>query len=91
MPKRTSSTTPLLALNLLNSPFAVQQVEAFAARVEREAGNSAEAQVIRAFQLILTRLPGSEELAAGAKLVETHGLPARCRALFNANEFLTLF
>jgi hypothetical protein len=90
-PKRTSSTTPLQALNLLNSPFAVQQAEAFAARVAREAGKSAEAQVNRAFQLIFTRPPAPEELAASVKLVASHELPALCRALFNANEFLTVF
>lgn len=90
-PKRTSSTTPLQALNLLNSPFAVQVAEAFAARVERETGKSVEAQVGRAFQLIFTRSPAREELTASVKLVEAHGLIALCRALFNANEFLTVF
>ncbi|NBV23828.1 MAG: DUF1553 domain-containing protein [Proteobacteria bacterium] len=90
-PKRTSSTTPLQALNLLNSPFAVQQAAAFAERVEREAGAAADAQVKRAFQLIYTREPAKEELAASVGLVKTHGLPALCRALFNTSEFLTVF
>ncbi len=90
-PKRTSSTTPLQALNLLNSPFAVQQAQFFAERVEREAGPGTEAQVKRAFQLIFTRDPAAAEVAASVKLVQAHGLPALCRALFNANEFLTVF
>ncbi len=90
-PKRTSSTTPLQALNLLNSPFAVQQAQFFAERVEREAGQGTDAQVKRAFQLIFTREPAAEEVAASVKLVQAHGLPALCRALFNANEFLTVF
>ncbi len=90
-PKRTSSTTPLQALNLLNSPFAVQQAQFFAERVEREAGTGTEAQVKRAFQLIFTRDPAAAEVAASVKLVQAHGLPALCRALFNANEFLTVF
>ena len=90
-PKRTSSTTPLQALNLLNSPFAVQQAQFFAERVEREGGQGTDAQVKRAFQLIFTREPAAEELAASVKLVQAHGLPALCRALFNANEFLTVF
>lgn len=90
-PKRTRSTTPLQALNLLNSPFAVQQAEFFAERVGREAGQGADAQVQRAFQLSFLRDPVQEELAAGKKLVQAHGLPALCRALFNANEFLTVF
>ncbi|MBI5802733.1 MAG: DUF1553 domain-containing protein [Verrucomicrobia bacterium] len=90
-PKRTSSTTPLQALNLLNSPFAVQQAQFFAERVEREAGLAKDAQVRRAFQLVFLREPAKEEMAASVKLVDSHGLPALCRALFNANEFLTVF
>jgi hypothetical protein len=90
-PKRTASTTPLQALNLLNSPFAVQQAQFFAERVEREAGQGAEAQVKRAFQLVFLREPVKEELVASVKLIQAHGLPALCRALFNANEFLTVF
>jgi len=90
-PKRTSSTTPLQALNLLNSPFAVQQAQFFAERVEREAGQGTDAQVRRAFQLAFLREPAREELGASVKLVQSHGLPALCRALFNASEFLTVF
>ncbi len=90
-PKRTSSTTPLQALNLLNSPFAVQQAQFFAERVAGEAGQGSDAQVKRAFQLIFTREPTASELAAGLTLVRTHGLLALCRALFNANEFLSVF
>jgi hypothetical protein len=90
-PKRTRSTTPLQALNLLNSPFAVQQAESFAERLRREAGQGTDAQVRRAFQLGFLREPAADELAASMKLVQAHGLAALCRALFNANEFLTVF
>lgn len=90
-PKRTSSTTPLQALNLLNSPFAVQQAGYFADRVMTEAGQPVDAQVRRAFRLAIMREPAAAELAASVKLVEAHGLPSLCRALFNANEFLTVF
>ena len=85
-PRRTSSVTPLQALNLLNSPFILQQAEAMAARVEREAvGN---ARIERAFDLAFNRQPSPEETAAAGKLVAEHGLVALCRALFNASEFL---
>jgi hypothetical protein len=30
-------------------------------------------------------------LEAGARLIREHGLPAFCRALFNANEFVYVF
>ncbi len=90
-PKRTSSTTPLQALNLLNSPFAVQQAQFFAGRVEREAGPGTDQQVKRAFQLIFTRAPAADELSASLELIRQHGLSALCRALFNTSEFLTVF
>ena len=86
VPRRTSSVTPLQALNLLNSPFILQQAEALATRVEREAKDNA--QIERAFQLALNRPPASEEVMAARKLVDEHGLPALCRALLNASEFL---
>ena len=87
-PKRNSSTTPLQALNLLNSPFLMQQSDFFAERVRGEAGTEASVQVRRAFQLAFQREPGEKELSAAARLAAEHGLPAVCRALLNANEFL---
>jgi len=89
-PKRTSSTTPLQALNLLNSSFAVQQGGFFAERLRREVGPDAAAQVNRAFQLAFGRVPSAEELADSTAFIAHDGLPAFCRALFNANEFLRL-
>ncbi len=90
-PKRTSSTTPLQALNLLNSAFTLQQAGYFAERVEHEAGTNAEAQTKRAFQLAFGRAPSKEEITASAKLIREHGLLVLCRALFNANEFVVVF
>ena len=40
-----------------------------------------------AFRLAFQRDPTAKEQAAAEQLVRTHGLPAFCRALFNANEF----
>ena len=87
-PRRNASTTPLQALNLLNSKFMLQQADAFAGRVTKEAGAVPAAQVGRAFQLAFQRAPSAAEAAAAARLVAAHGLPALCRALLNANEFL---
>ncbi len=89
-PKRTSSTTPLQALNLLNSPFALDQSRYLAERVQREAGDDAIRQVQRAFLLVLQRPATDDETAAATALVKEHGLPALCRALFNSNEFIRL-
>ena len=90
-PKRTRSTTPLQALNLLNSEFVMQQAAFLAERLEREAGSDTAAQVQRAFSLAFNRTPEPEELAAATQLIREHGLRAFCRALFNANEFVYVF
>jgi hypothetical protein len=87
-PARTRSTTPLQALNLLNSPFVLQQAELFAERLRRETGDDPAAQVRRGFRLAFGREPSAEECAAAVRLVRAHGLAAFCRAMLNANEFL---
>jgi hypothetical protein len=89
-PKRSSSTTPLQALNLLNSSFMMQQSEFFAGRLKKEAGSEVNAQINRAFALAFQRKPDRVELSASAKLIREHGLTAFCRAVFNANEFVYL-
>ena len=86
-PKRTTSTTPLQALNLLNSRFMLQQAKFFSERLEREAKDEA-GQVQRGFRLAFQREPTEVEQTAALRLVRDHGLAAFCRALFNANEFL---
>jgi hypothetical protein len=87
-PRRNVSTTPLQALNLLNSTFAVAVAEKFAGRLERDAGAKTEDQVARAFDLTLQRAATSGEFEGGVRLAKEHGMPALCRALLNANEFL---
>jgi hypothetical protein len=89
-PKRTSSTTPLQALNLLNGAFLIDQADRFAARVAREAGDAPAERVRRAFLLAFGREATEAEIAAATTLVADHGLPALCRALYNANEFLSV-
>jgi hypothetical protein len=90
-PKRTRSTTPLQALNLLNSGFIMQQSKFLSERLEKEAGRDTRAQVRRAFALAFQREPDRAELAASTKLIREQGLAIFCRALFNANEFVYLF
>jgi hypothetical protein len=87
-PRRTVSTTPLQALSLLNSPSAIQQADAFAERVRREAGTDPTKQCEHAFLLAFGRAPTAGETAGGINLIERHGLPALCRGLLNANEFI---
>ena len=90
-PQRSSSITALQALNLLNSGFLLQQAGFFAERLEQEAGAGRPAQIERAFALAFGRHPTAHETAAALELVSQAGLPALCRALFNANEFVFVF
>ena len=87
-PRRDVTTTPLQALSLLNGPFLVAQAGFFADRVGHEAGGRPEAQVDRAFRLAFGRTPTAGEQKAALDLLAKRGLPALCRALLNANEFM---
>lgn len=90
-PRRNVSTTPLQALGLLNSTFALEQAGYFASRVAEETGNNPSTQVDRAFQIAFNRSPSGEEAIAATELVRQHGLPSLCRALINSNEFIQIF
>ena len=90
-PRRNSSTTPLQALNLLNSAFMIQQAGFLADRLRAEAGNDSEAQARRAFRLLLDREPSKTELEAARKLIASQNLMIFSRAMMNANEFLYVF
>ena len=87
-PKRMHSTTPLQALNLLNSSFILQQSEFFSKRLEREAGPDAEKQAMLAFKLAYGRKAEARELPGARSFIEQHGLNLFCRAIFNSNEFV---
>ena len=88
MPKRSVSTTPLQALNLFNSQFMLDQSETFAERLRKEAGDERSAQVSRAWQLAFNRAPERAEAKQAVEFAKAEGLPAFCRAVLNANEFL---
>ncbi|MFM7606084.1 MAG: PSD1 and planctomycete cytochrome C domain-containing protein, partial [Prosthecobacter sp.] len=59
---RRTSTTPIQALNLFNSQFTMVHAEIFASRLKKEAGNEAENNIHRAYQLALNRNATAEEL-----------------------------
>lgn len=84
--KRPISTTPLQALNLMNSPFVVQQSGLIAERAKKEAGVEKQAQVRRVFALLLGREPDEEEL----KICRDADLALLGRTLINTNEFAFL-
>jgi mono/diheme cytochrome c family protein len=87
-PRRASTTTPLQALTLLNHSFTLDMSRALAGRLHAEAGEDPAAQAGRAFALCYGRAASDEEIEAARNLINAHGLPAFCRALFNSNELL---
>jgi hypothetical protein len=88
--KRPVSTTPLQALNLMNSRFVVEQSERIADRALKDAGGDASRSVDRCFELLLGRIPDNEERQACLTLASEGKLPLVCRALINSNEFAFL-
>ncbi|WP_439630613.1 DUF1553 domain-containing protein [Gemmata sp.] len=87
-PTRSTTTTPLQALALMNNAFTLKQAGYFAARVKAEAGDQVDAQVNRAFVLAFGRPATPAETGRGAEVVRAHGLPVLCRILLNATEFV---
>ncbi|MGA0038802.1 MAG: DUF1553 domain-containing protein [Pirellulales bacterium] len=100
LPRRRWSTTPIQALNLLNSPFTIEESSAFSDSLKAEVagepqgGNAeltqSEALVTRAFERAIARPPDAEEMAASLEVMREHGLETLCRVLYNTNEFLFL-
>ena len=90
-PRRNMSTTPLQALNLLNSRFVIDQSHLFAKRLLREAGEDLQSQAQGAFRAAFARDASSEELDISVSLIREHGLDAFCRAVFNSYEFITVY
>ena len=85
-PKRPFSVSSLQSLALFNNDFVLHASDWVSERLEREAPERE--RVTRAVRLILQRDPGSAELEAFQAYVDSHGLAALCRVLFNSNEFL---
>lgn len=88
--KRPVSTTPLQALNLMNSPFAVEQAGLIADRAIAEHPDDVSAATARLFELVLSRSPDAAELDACLDIAESAGLEVVSRSLINTNEFAFL-
>ena len=86
-PCRNRSTTPLQALNLLNSRFVLQQAELLAERMQRDR-ESLDAQIGLAFEWCFGRECSLVELNEAKEFVAQHGWVQFARALFNTNEFV---
>jgi hypothetical protein len=84
--RRSSTTTALQALNMMNGYLVNEEAEQLEARVTREAGAKREDQIRRAFAIVLNRPPTPEELDQFASF--RGPVSAIARVLFNSNEFL---
>ena len=81
--RRPVSTTPLQALNLLNSDFVIEQSTFIAKRAINEAGPNIDNVTKRLYQILLSRNPDKDELSF-SRVVSPLVL---ARALINSNEF----
>jgi hypothetical protein len=68
--RRARTTTPTQALILLNDGWPLKRAQALAGRVLKEAGGSDSEVIRRAYEIVYTRLPEAEELAAGEKFLK---------------------
>ena len=71
-PRRNITTTPLQALNLLNSELTLQWAESFAGRVIQSAGGDPTQQVDAAYRLAFSRPPDEGEKATVKKFFDRH-------------------
>jgi hypothetical protein len=100
--ERTSSTTPLQSLVLLNSEFMSNRAASFARRLAQEAGSDTDARIIQAYRLAYMRDPDREELRASREFIKNQmrqylgqsPTPQQrawvdfCHALLASNEYL---
>jgi hypothetical protein len=101
---RNASTVAPQALLLMNNRFVIDEAEAFAERVRKEAGDEPQAQVTRAWRLAFGRDPEAKDVEAAVAFLasQAEGLKDRagkknprelaltnwCQALLSANRFL---
>lgn len=98
-PVRFSTTQPTQALAMLNGKFLNEQADLLAARLRREAGDDPDAQVRRAFKLLMARPASDAEIRRGVDLMTSlkarggktiDPLSAFSLVVLNLNEFLYL-
>jgi len=84
--RRSSTTTPLQALALMNGDLLHEESGHLAQRIITEAGTDRGAQIDKAFERILSREPSAAERTRFSSYSGT--LESICRVLLNSNEFL---
>jgi mono/diheme cytochrome c family protein len=84
--RRSSTTTPLQALSMMNGALVHEESAYLAERIRKEAGDNRLNQVRRAFALVLGRSPRPDEIDQFSGY--RGDLASICRVLLNSNEFL---
>ncbi len=84
--RRSSTTTPLQALSMMNGYLVEEESAHLARRIEKEVGEKKADQIRRLFELVLGRGPKAQEIDRFASFPGK--LDALARVLFNSNEFL---
>ncbi|MGV3719495.1 MAG: DUF1553 domain-containing protein, partial [Actinomycetota bacterium] len=87
-PRRATTTTPMQSLALLNNSFVLRQSRELAARLKTQCGGDTRRAVALAYRGAFGRPPSAAETHRAASFAAVHGLPALCRVLFNASEFV---
>ena len=95
---RSSSTTSIQSLTLMNGQFTLARARALAGRLLNEADQESAALVRRAWQLVYSRAPTQTELEQGEAILKRasalegstlhNAVELFCHALFSSNEFL---
>jgi hypothetical protein len=87
-PRRATTTTPMQSLALLNNSFVLRQARELAARLKTQSAGDTRRAVDLAYRGAFGRPPSAAEADRAVSFVGVHGIPALCRVLFNASEFV---
>ncbi len=72
----------------MNNALVFQMADDFAARMQREAGDSTVAQIKLVYRVAYAREADEQELQSAVPFVVENGLASFCRVILNSNEFL---
>ncbi len=85
-PRRSSTTTPLQALALMNNTFALRMAERLAARAESSANRQTTIEAV--YRFAYGREPRKTEIVAAQDFITRRGVISFCRVVLNSSEFL---
>ncbi|MFN8708155.1 MAG: DUF1553 domain-containing protein [Planctomyces sp.] len=97
--RRPSSTTPSQSLMMLNNPFTQTSAQRLADRLKKEAGESPDAQIRRAWKIVFGKMPSATDIDTALKFLSAPADPSSetpdpnslvhyCHALLSSNGFL---